>query len=215
VKMEEILLAFVDNAFRTVSLVCNSSTIVEGITMLEFKLDKKSMENSTLVPSNAAFYQFGPSGVANLSATAAGTPLFLSKPHFLDADSYYLDALEGLSPDRTKHDTTIYVEPITGTTMKAAKRLQLNVMVQDVMLLYPNMELTYIPVAWIEDSATITPKLAKEFRDAIYSAQKISKGAQYGGFAAGAAFLLIGIVLLVIRRRRTNRPRSNSYQAIN
>jgi hypothetical protein len=36
-------------------------------------------------------YLFGPSGVFNLTSPQDGVPIFLSKPHFLDADPSYLE----------------------------------------------------------------------------------------------------------------------------
>lgn len=35
--------------------------------------------------------------------------------------------------------------------MNAEKRLQVNVRISDVLLLYPNINVTYFPVAWFEE----------------------------------------------------------------
>ncbi len=63
------------------------------------------------------FYPNGPSGVLNISCVVqANVPLFVSKPHFLDADPDYLKNISGLHPDRAEHDSYVGVEPITGNT---------------------------------------------------------------------------------------------------
>ena len=49
------------------------------------------------VPSNAAYYSQGYSGVLNFTKIAT-FPYYASKPHFLDADDYYGSSLSGLDP---------------------------------------------------------------------------------------------------------------------
>lgn len=39
-------------------------------------------------------------------------PIFVSKPHFLDADEYYNNDINGPSSDRNKHDSFLNVEPV-------------------------------------------------------------------------------------------------------
>ena len=40
-------------------------------------------------------------------------PVFVSKPHFLDADKHYLENVTGLKPIRNKHDAFLNVEPVS------------------------------------------------------------------------------------------------------
>ena len=39
-------------------------------------------------------------------------PIFVSKPHFLDADKYYSNDINGPSSNRDKHDSFLNVEPV-------------------------------------------------------------------------------------------------------
>ena len=68
-----------------------------------------------------------PSGVLNVSECLDGIPVILSSPHFLYADSKFLDEVDGLRPLASLHNTFISLEPTTGVLMKANKRSQLNV----------------------------------------------------------------------------------------
>jgi len=62
---------------------------------------------------------------------AAGFPLFASKPHFLDGDLQLQQSVEGLSPSTENHNTYVDFEPLTGVSMRVAKRLQLNTFVSN------------------------------------------------------------------------------------
>ena len=40
-------------------------------------------------------------------------PVFVSKPHFLDADESYLHGVNGLHPNRSINDSFLEVEPVS------------------------------------------------------------------------------------------------------
>ncbi len=40
-------------------------------------------------------------------------PVFVSKPHFLDADPVYLSYIDGPKPNRDIHDAFLNVEPVS------------------------------------------------------------------------------------------------------
>merc|ERR1719326_2555282 len=90
-------------------------------------------------------------------------PIFVSKPHFLDADEYYINNVHGLTPpDRKKHDIFLQVEPKSGMTVNARKCLQVNAKVEPMMMLYPNLRETYFPVAWFSEYGKIDKKDAND-----------------------------------------------------
>lgn len=41
------------------------------------------------------------------------SPLLVSYPHFLYADSEYLNKVEGLKPNKDKHETEFLIEPVS------------------------------------------------------------------------------------------------------
>ena len=79
----------------------------------------------------AALHQDGPEGLWNLTAPLGGSPVFLSKPHFLGAAPALAAAVTGLSPSEADHDTFIDVEPYSGRAAQAAWRLQYSARVVD------------------------------------------------------------------------------------
>lgn len=42
-----------------------------------------------------------------------GAPVFVSNPHFYQADPSLLDAVEGLKPNKTLHDTFFKIQPVS------------------------------------------------------------------------------------------------------
>ena len=64
----------------------------------------------------------GPEGRAGV----AGPPVFLSNAHFCDVDPAVAETVVGLNCSESEHVTFLDVEPITGITMRAAKRLMMS-----------------------------------------------------------------------------------------
>lgn len=73
-----------------------------------------------------------PSGVINVTACRFGSPVFMSYPHFYQADQIYLEQVEGLEPNRDNHEFYIIVEPALGTILEIAARFQVNMLVEPI-----------------------------------------------------------------------------------
>ena len=78
-----------------------------------FRLPSNIFSNSTINPENEGFYDgdYLGNGVMNISKCYKG-PAFISKPHFLDADQTFLNRIEGLRPDREKHEFRMHFEQV-------------------------------------------------------------------------------------------------------
>lgn len=100
-----------------------------------------------------------PKGVFSLSQCQLGAPIYASLPHFLDADDYYLDQVDGLKPNRSLHEFYIDVESTLHSVPVAAKaRLQLNVATPE--LRFRNLPNAMIPVLWQEVTFDIDKPVA-------------------------------------------------------
>ena len=125
-KEDQSLTMYVDEVCRSLDLFYSGEEMTwRGITLLPYEINIKDFDNSTMNPSNDGFYQWGPNGLSNMTVLA-NMLLFMSKPHFLDSEKSLLDAVDGIQPYREIHDTFLAVEPITGMTFRAFKRLQIN-----------------------------------------------------------------------------------------
>ncbi|XP_066245553.1 sensory neuron membrane protein 1-like [Euwallacea similis] len=82
-----------------------------------------------------------------------GVPLYATLPHFLDTDENYMKLIEGMRPDREKHLIRVYLEPLTGSPLKAAKRMQFNLDLQQTkkVYLFSNLPAALFPIFWLEE----------------------------------------------------------------
>lgn len=53
-----------------------------------------------------------PSGALNVSACRYGSPAFVSLPNFYNADPYYTNSVDGVNPDKEKHEFYMIFEPV-------------------------------------------------------------------------------------------------------
>lgn len=80
--------------------------------------------------------------------------------------------------------------------MLSQKRLQINLNINS-SLLYPQMSPAYVPVAWVEESGGITPKLASKFKAQVYGARKIHIALMWIGYLAGGLLVLCGLAVVL------------------
>lgn len=99
-----------------------------------------------------------PAGVFTLAPCKFNAPIYISMPHFLDADSYFLSRVDGLSPDRDKHEFYIDLEPRTGSPVVLSARVQLNVAISKPpgLVRFRNVPEIMFPVFWQELSVNLT-----------------------------------------------------------
>lgn len=207
--------AYVSQLTRTVTLgnVNNEKVKFKNIDMLHLTLPDVYLGNATEYPFNGDFYMLGYRGMANLTAT--GRPdFYVSKPHFMDAAPELINSITGI-PVGTKaaHDTYLNVEPISGVTMQAAKRLQLSVRLTSEIALVPNATGQYnpflwggglpnpggmgqyMPIYWAEEYGEISDASADSFVAGVYGGQMASMGIYIAGEVAACA-LVVGSVIM-------------------
>ena len=88
----------------------------------------------TMYPENECFCggQCVPSGVMNISSCRFGSPVFMSYPHFYNADKFYVDQIDGMNPQRENHEFYMILEPTTGIALEVAARFQVNMLVEPI-----------------------------------------------------------------------------------
>jgi lysosome membrane protein 2 len=121
------LATWVDALYRSATIVNENDLEVtyKDMKLLRFVIPKSLMANVSINPDNAQYYMNGPSGAINISSCApSNMPIFMTKPHFLDASPAVLSYIDGMQPDASLHDTFVDVEPITGIVMRVLRRLQ-------------------------------------------------------------------------------------------
>jgi len=132
-----------------------------------------------------------PSGIFDLSKCKWGAPVFISKPHFLDADPFYFNSIKGLKPNSSLHSFYIDVEPITGSSISIKARLQLNVAVGGNTFRYRHVPNIIFPILWQEVNTQATPEI-------IFKLKLAQDLPIYFPFILLYLFVMIGFVLLLI-----------------
>lgn len=113
----------------------------------------------------------------------------MSSPHFYQADEKFAQDIFGMTPNKEEHQTAIDINPLTGVVLQAAKRLQINVYVEQI----PNFSQTgnvrtvVFPVAYLNESATIDDAAAKKLKG-IGVQQNVVEN---------IPFMLIGLAIIV------------------
>lgn len=105
---------------RSVLLDFEEEREIHGVKTLKFSGGDRTVDNGTLYPENECYCsgECVPSGLFNVSSCRFGTPVFMSFPHFYNADPYYLDQVEGMKPDKEKHQFHISYEPVKSFSLQ-------------------------------------------------------------------------------------------------
>ncbi|KAL4004813.1 tudor domain-containing protein 1/4/6/7 [Sarotherodon galilaeus] len=189
----DMLYIFSSDLCRSLYAVYAEDVTVKGITGYRFVPPSSVFANLTVNPDNAGFCVpagncLG-SGLLNVSVCKEGAPIIMSSPHFYQADEKFAQDIFGMTPNKEEHQTAIDINPLTGVVLQAAKRLQINVYVEQI----PNFSQTgnvrtvVFPVAYLNESATIDDAAAKKLKG-IGVQQNVVEN---------IPFMLIGLAIIV------------------
>jgi len=156
IKKGDTLWFFNDQLCRALPMVYDRSITQEGLPGLRFVPRKDVFMSQKSFPENSCFA--GPNretgdGVFDVTVCQFDTPIVLSWPHFLKAEDKYSNAVEGLSPDPEKHGFWFDIQDVTGTTLSAKARIQINMNVKKLKNFQPlsNINDTVVPILWFEE----------------------------------------------------------------
>lgn len=93
----------------------------------------------------------------NVAPCRKGAPVVMSTPHFYHGSPEDVAQLAGLEPHAREHETYLDVEPNTGVTFRAAKRIQVNMPVRryNNMPAFSAVPDVILPVLWVNESAEV------------------------------------------------------------
>ncbi|KAH0569073.1 protein croquemort-like isoform X2 [Cotesia glomerata] len=180
----------------------------EGLIGKKYVSTSTMLDNGTKVPSRACYCQdveCQPSGTLNVSSCKFGAPAFISLPHFYLADPSYLDAVDGLSPSRNKHEFSMLVEPNFGVPLRVNARLQLNLLIQPIkhLSLYTNIPRIYMPILWFKQEANLTANYARQVKF-IATLPLLGHVTFYGIACIGILLMFVGIGVYLKKFRNSD-----------
>lgn len=202
---------WVGELFRVAQLVAEEQVTLGPVPLLRFRADPKQGD------PDDRYFQYV-QGLMNITSPKAagpsgkpgrpGPPLFLSYPHYCQADERLQQGVEGLSCDPVKHDLFVDVEPTTGITLRAAKRLMLSSWFGGK---WHNVEAsvrdTFLPIFWAEEASEASGEQLEQFRPMLRAKAAAAAIAAYalpaGLIAVGLAALCAGLALWLESQARS------------
>ncbi|EDX08887.1 GD13426 [Drosophila simulans] len=125
---------------RIIPLKYVESLEKDGIAADLFRLPNNSYGDSAHNPENKCYdtSEYEPiQGLQNISPCQYGAPVYISNPHFFESHPDLLNSVEGLKPEREKHETYFKIQPKLGVPLEGKVRIQLNVKVTRAKDVYP------------------------------------------------------------------------------
>lgn len=205
---------FSSDICRSVSAEYSGTHDLKGIDVYRYVLPKATLASPTVNPDNMCYCleevvtrNCTLAGVLDVSSCRGGFPVYISLPHFLHGSPHLTEAVRGLSPSEEHHFTYLDVEPITGFTLRFAKRLQVNMMYgpsKQIKILKNITDYTIFPVVWLNETAAMDDETAEMFKKELVSRIDLLNAVQIALMCVGAAVcVLCGVAACVVKRKGT------------
>ncbi|EDO34698.1 predicted protein, partial [Nematostella vectensis] len=192
ISKSDTLYTFVPEICRSIYSVYDSTVTVRDIKLYRFTAPSVVYLSGDIYPPNMGFCVPPgclPTGLLNLTrCQPQNPPVAVSPPHFYQSNSSLVKAVRGMHPVKSEHATFIDIEPITGITMQANKRIQINVALEPrrkAGSMRCSHKAKVHPKSLPHQSALISEADAKTFRDKVYGPIDLAHGAEYGLVAVG------------------------------
>ncbi|CAO1400864.1 unnamed protein product [Diamesa serratosioi] len=185
---------FTPDMCRSIPFDYEKDVDVHGVMGHRYTGGARAVDNGTLFPENECFCgeDCMPSGVMNTSACNYESPLFMSFPHYYAGDPFYLNEVEGLMPNKEKHQPFFTIEPITGAPLEVTARFQVNFLIRnnEDIALFQEAPRVIIPVMWFEQKFAMDKKMADEIKAAL--------SIPHIGQMMGIVFIVLGVFLVLL-----------------
>lgn len=148
-------------------------TSKEGFSAYRYRVASNFLMGADNNPENACYCRNGeclPDGLGDLTPCYYDIPIAMSQPHFYNADPSLIEQIDGLVPDREKHDSIMTVHPEMGVPLSGFLRAQLNLRVTDVRSNHrtkPVNGLT-LPLFWVELTVDDVPPQIHLYIQTLY-----------------------------------------------
>lgn len=164
------------------------------------------------------------SGVVDVSSCRK-KPIVLSTPHFYGGDAMLRQAVDGLSPSATLHDTFIDIEPMTGAVLRVRRRLQLNIEMNPTKGYTASMALKegiIHPFVWLDQSIVVPDELAQKLENKLTKIVRMVRILCYAALITGPIILLSTLIFICrdirtedqkIRQAKSSNNNRAPYQA--
>ncbi|KAI8042355.1 hypothetical protein M5D96_003667 [Drosophila gunungcola] len=172
---------FLPDLCRELQIDYSGSTTFEGVEAYVYRGSERNVANENC--------QEVRSGLLNISSCWYGTPVFASYPHFYKADPYYVEQVEGMKPEKDRHEMVIMLEPKTGMLLEIKARIMANLLVEPrTQSIYRKARTTFFPLIWADYNVRIT--------DDLLSYVKLIPIMELLGKIGGILGVAVGVVMI-------------------
>ncbi|CAH1983914.1 unnamed protein product [Acanthoscelides obtectus] len=194
---------FATDICSSIELVKDGKFWLDGMESDKYVGTEEVFDNGTVFPEQKCFvpdHVQQPSGIRNVSLCKFGAPAFLSYAHFYLADEYYRSTIDGMKPNKSKHEMFIALEPSTGLPLRVQATLQVNLKLFNVkgITMLENMKPNLLPAFWFSQTAEMTGDLIGLAKVLLV----MPSAGQYTGYGMVAIGLLISLIGCTITYRR-------------
>ena len=136
------------------------------------------------------------SSMINVSPCRDGSPVVISTPHFYQGRKKDVDELMGLNPTKEQHETYLDIEPNTGAVLRAAKRIQINMIfkLSSKNPSYKSVPSVIMPILWVNESVTIPESRAEALSKSLALPSKILTYTCWTLIALGIILIFASII---------------------
>lgn len=164
---DELRYVYDKDLCRIIPLEFRNTVYKDGIPADYYSTPENIYGDSANNPDNSCFdtedYK-APRGLQNISPCQYSAPVYISNPHFYLADPELLEAVEGLKPNQTIHESYFKIQPKLGVPLEGKVRVQLNLKVDQSIYIssLQNFRSFMFPVIWVEEGvAELTPSIRR------------------------------------------------------
>ncbi|EFA05669.1 scavenger receptor protein [Tribolium castaneum] len=156
-------------------------------------------------------------GVFNATPCTFGAPIFMSFPHFHNADPALKEGVTGLNPDSV-YETYADLHPTLGFVMAGKNRIQVNVQVAKAFgISQVNMfeDGLMLPVAWIEyvlEDKTLPDDMISIIFQTTFTLRSVELGLKYGCILSTGVTLFC--ILMILKNKWARRERTSSVRPL-
>ncbi|XP_033845493.1 scavenger receptor class B member 1 isoform X2 [Periophthalmus magnuspinnatus] len=186
------------DACRSMELVYQRPGHMKGIPYYRYVAPPTLFANGADYEPNEGFCPCRQSGLLNVSSCRHNSPMFISHPHFFNADPVLLDFVQGLAPTEEEHGLFIDIHPDTGVPLNVSIRLQLNLYMKTVPGITETGKISEVvmPILWFAESGYIDGPILNTFHTNLVILPAVMEYMQYGFIALGLLTIVISILVL-------------------
>ncbi|KAG9487610.1 scavenger receptor class B member 1 isoform X2 [Eleutherodactylus coqui] len=194
------------DACRSMKLVYEKKESFRGIPTFRYTAPNYLFANGSDYPPNEGFCPCTASGVMNVSSCRFNAPLFLSFPHFYNADPLFAEAVDGLHPSEKLHSLFLDLHPLTGIPMNCSIKMQLSLYVMGIDGIKQTgaIKPVLLPILWFEESGYIDGPVYTTYYNTLIVLPVILDYLQYILIALGLCLILVAAVLPFAKQKLEN-----------